>query len=303
MADLKSFIRQRALDIGFDLVGFAAAGESTHRIHLEDWLTKKHHGEMTWMENHHEKRVNPVKLVPGTKTVVCLAVNYANLNAHPQIADYALGDDYHLILKKKMKRLYHELKSEIPELEARWFTDSAPVLERYWAQQAGLGWIGKNTMLISRTHGSYLFLAEMMINLDIEADPPHDDFCGTCRRCLDGCPTNAFDGPHQLDARRCISYLTIEKRSDLTEPETKMIGTHVFGCDVCQQVCPWNRFATLTRHPEFKARPELLELDANAIADLTDVEYQQIFKRSAIRRSTRGGLLRNAHAVQQNGAS
>ena len=300
MAALKEEIITRAKSLGFDLVGVASAHESSHKSYLESWLSNHYQGEMSWFTRNHEKRVNPAELVPDTKSIVCFAINYYNGNANPHIADYALGTDYHIVLKKRLKQLFRDLKADFPELEARWFTDSAPVLERYWAQQAGLGWIGKNTMLISRQFGSYLFLAEMLINIELEPDTPHDNFCGSCRRCLEACPTDAFDAEYQLNATQCISYLTIEKKTDFAADEAQQIGDHVFGCDVCQEVCPWNRFASLTQDPAFKSRSDIVNLSIDDIVNLTEDEYQQIFKQSAVKRTGFDGLIRNATIAQES---
>ena len=249
--DIYLKIKEYAKTIGFDGIGFAKAQKlNQEAIRLENWLNKKHHGKMSYMEQNFDKRVDPTLLVPGAKTIISLSYNYHNPVKNkdsdaPKIASYAYGRDYHKVVKKKLKYLFEYIQSIAGNVEGRYFVDSAPVLEREWAARSGLGWVGKNTLLIKPKNGSYFFLAEIILDLEIEYDAPIKDYCGTCTRCIDACPTNAISpNGYLLEASKCISYLTIELRDEIPyEFKDKMEGW-MFGCDICQEVCPWNRFAT-----------------------------------------------------------
>ena len=241
-------IKQKAIELGFDFCGISKA-EKLHEeaAHLEKWLSSSFHGKMSYLENHFDKRLDPSLLVPGAKSVISLLFNYypeeSEKNTKYKVARYAYGKDYHYVIKDKLKTFLKDLTREIGEINGRVFVDSAPVMERQWAGKSGLGWIGKNTLLINKQQGSYFFLAELILDLDLEADGPIKDYCGTCTKCLDACPTNAFLKANVLDASKCISYLTIELKEEIPKEFEDTYRNWIFGCDICQEVCPWNRFA------------------------------------------------------------
>lgn len=306
-SDLKLFITFEAKRLGFTHVGFAKADLVSDAEHFNKWLKENYHADMAWMENYLEKRVDPRKLVDGCKTVVCFSTNYYNSEASDEssakLARYALGDDYHDVLKERLKTLLATVQENFPNVSGRFFTDTAPILERYWAQQAGIGWIGKNTMLISRTHGSYTFLSELLLTAEIEPDTPHENFCGTCTNCLDGCPTSAFEKPFVLNSEKCISYQTIEQRGEISADVEKNLGNNIYGCDICQEVCPWNRFAKLTQDPRFTARESLFNKPMSYWENLTRNEYTELFRKSAAKRAKYDGIKRNIAAVIKHGKS
>lgn len=266
---------------------------------LEEWLNRNYNGEMAYLANHFDKRLDPTQLVPGAKTVVSLLYNYypekqqSNPEA-PKLAKYAYGEDYHFVLKRKLKDLLYFIQEEIGEIDGRVFVDSAPVMERKWAQEAGLGWQGKNTLLLNKKKGSFFFLAELIIDLELVYDEPiKTDHCGTCTRCIDACPTEAIVGPNLLDASKCISYLTIELK-DSIPPEFKgQMENWAFGCDICQDVCPWNRFSKPHQESAFMAKENLLEWEKRDWYDMTEEVFQRVFKKSAVKRTKFNGLQRN----------
>ena len=293
-------LRTEALRLGFSFVGIAKAekmdGEARH---LEDWLNKGYHGKMGYLENHFEKRIDPRKLVDGAKSVVTLMYNYhTDLQQKdptaPKISQYAFGKDYHLVVKDKLKQLMQFINDQIGEVNGRCFVDSAPVLERDWAKRSGIGWIGKNTLLIHPKQGSYFFLAELIIDLDLVYDHPIKDFCGTCTRCIDACPTEAISPQgYILDGSKCISYLTIELKEAIPESFKGKMDNWMFGCDVCQQVCPWNRFSTPHAEPAFQPQPDLLEMTLSDWEEITEEVFVRLFKNSPVRRTKFSGLKRN----------
>jgi epoxyqueuosine reductase len=293
-------IRNEALRLGFDFVGFARAEHMDEEARrLEQWLNQGFQGEMTYLERHFDLRTDPRKLVEGAKTVITLLHNYHNPDTPddpdaPKIAQYAYGEDYHFVLKEKLKSLLAFINAEIGEVSGRAFVDSAPILERDWARRSGTGWVGKNTLLINPKQGSYFFLAELIIDLPLVYDAPMKDYCGTCRRCIEACPTEAISPEgYVMDGSKCISYLTIELRGALpTEFQSQMDGW-AFGCDICQQVCPWNRFATRHQEPRFEPHEQLLSLSQNDWIELTEAVFQQIFRHSAVKRTKYAGLKRN----------
>ncbi len=303
--DIYLKIKEYAKTIGFDGIGFAKAQKlNQEAIRLENWLNKKHHGKMSYMEQNFDKRVDPTLLVPGAKTIISLSYNYHNPvkqkdSDAPKIASYAYGRDYHKVVKKKLKYLFEYIQSIAGNVEGRYFVDSAPVLEREWAARAGLGWVGKNTLLIKPKNGSYFFLAEIILDLEIEYDAPIKDYCGTCTRCIDACPTNAISpNGYLLEASKCISYLTIELRDEIPyEFKDKMEGW-MFGCDICQEVCPWNRFATKHNEEDFEPHPELLNLTSKDWLDLTQDAYNQLLQRTPVSRVKFDGLKRNIVFLQ-----
>lgn len=288
-----------------DLLGFAGLGiakaehmdEEAQR--LEQWLAQDYHGSMSYMSNHFDKRVDPTKLVPGAKSVISIVYNYYTEDRQtdpeaPKIAMYAYGKDYHKVVKKKLLSLFRWLQEEVGDVVGRCFVDSAPVLERDWAKRSGVGWIGKNTLLLNKSMGSYFFLGEIITDVVLEYDGPTTDHCGTCTKCIDACPTDAISSEgYLLDGSKCISYLTIEHREDIpTEFKDQMEGW-MFGCDICQQVCPWNRFASPHVEPKFVAKPELLQMRRADWEELTLETYDRIFEGSPVKRTKYEGLVRN----------
>lgn len=293
-------IRQEARRLGFDFVGFARAeymDEEARR--LEQWLHQGMHGQMHYMNNHFDKRVDPTKLVEGAKTVVSLTYNYHTEQEQkdpeaPKISKYAYGKDYHFVIKRKLKDLLHFIRENIGEVNGRCFVDSAPVLERDWAKRAGIGWVGKNTLLIHPKAGSYFFLAELIIDLELVYDHPIKDYCGTCTRCIDACPTEAISSDGYLvDGSKCISYLTIELREAIPESFKGKMDNWMFGCDICQEVCPWNRFSKPHQEPEFEPHPDLLEMKKRDWEEITEEVFRKVFKKSAVKRTKFEGLKRN----------
>ena len=294
-------IREEAYRLGFGFVGIAKAEQMDQEARrLEAWLNQGLHGKMGYMANHFDKRIDPRKLVDGAKSVVTLLFNYftdekqTDPNA-PKISKYAYGKDYHLVVKDKLKDLMHFINDEIGEVSGRVFVDSAPVLERDWAKRSGTGWIGKNTLLINPKAGSYFFLAELIIDLELVYDSPMKDYCGTCTRCIDACPTEAISPEgYLMDGSKCISYLTIELKDEIIPPQYKsQMEGWMFGCDICQDVCPWNRFSKKHNEPQFEPHSQLLEMTKEEWFDITEDVFKEIFKNSAVKRTKYEGLKRN----------
>jgi len=298
-------IKSNALALGFDQCGIAKAVRlDDDAKRLENWLHKGMHGKMQYMENHFDLRVNPQKLVPGAKSVITLLLNYfpeqhQNSTA-PKIAKYAFGEDYHDVIKGKLKILLQQLKEQIGEINGRGFVDSAPVLERTWAQKSGLGWIGKNGNLINRQSGSFYFIATLIVDIELVYDAGYaKDFCGSCTKCIDNCPTDAIQNNKVVDGSKCISYFTIELKDALIPDAMKGKFDHwMFGCDVCQDVCPWNRFSTPTNEPKFTPLPAILNFSINDWEQLQEDEFKVIFKNSPIKRSKWQGIKRNLKFIQ-----
>jgi epoxyqueuosine reductase len=300
-------IRAEAQRLGFGFVGFARAerlDDAARR--LEQWLHSGAHGRMAYMENHFDLRVDPTQLVPGAKTLICLTFNYHNPDVAPhadalKISQYAYGADYHHVVKARLAELFEYLRSEAGDVQGRCFVDSAPILEREWAQRAGLGWNGRHTLTIHPKRGSYFFLAEIVCDLPLVYDDPIRDHCGTCRRCIDACPTEAIapEG-YFLDASKCISYLTIELKEAIPEEFRGRMDGWMFGCDVCQQVCPWNRFAEPHDEPELAPHPDLLAMTRREWVELTEATFGQIFKKSAVKRTKYAGLRRNIEFLESS---
>ena len=303
MLDKKSHysesIKSKAKALGFLSCGISKADfleEEAPR--LEQWLNQNHHGEMAYMANHFDKRLDPRVLVPGAKSVVSLLLNYHTEEKQtdveaPKIASYAFGDDYHNVIKDKLKELMSFIHQEIGEVQGRVFVDSAPVMDKAWAAKSGLGWIGKNTNLISKKVGSFFFIAELILDLELEHDLPATDHCGSCTACIDACPTDALLAPYQIDGSKCISYVTIELKNEIPTDFQGKMDNWAFGCDVCQTVCPWNRFATPHSEPAFNPPAELLSLSKNEWEEMTQEVFSVIFKNSAIKRTKYEGLKRN----------
>ncbi|WP_426150413.1 tRNA epoxyqueuosine(34) reductase QueG [Pseudomonas sp. DC3000-4b1] len=304
LEELASSIKTWGRELGFQQVGISGLALGEHERHLQRWLEAGHHGEMDYMQAHGSKRWRPDELVPGTLRVVSVRMDYlpgdtgmAERLAQPEkayISRYALGRDYHKVVRKRLQQLAERIQSSIGPFGYRAFVDSAPVLEKAIAEQAGLGWIGKNTLVLNRKAGSYFFLGELFIDLPLPVDPPQaSEHCGKCRACLDICPTNAFVGPYQLDARRCISYLTIEYKGSIPEALRPLIGNRVFGCDDCQLVCPWNRFARPTGEADFSPRHGLDNAELAALFRWDEQQFLSQTEGSPLRRAGYERWLRN----------
>lgn len=294
-----AIVKQKALDAGFSYCGISKAEFLEHDAPLlEKWLNEGKHGTMLWMENHFDKRLNPKLLVPGAKSVISLMYNYYTPQKQvdqqaPIISKYALGEDYHKVIKDKLFELVKNLKIEIGNFEGRVFVDSAPVMERAWASKSGLGWIGKNSLLINKKAGSFYFLAQIICDLELSPDLAINDYCGTCNACVEACPTEAILPNKIIDSNKCISYLTIELRDEIpTEFKTQM-ENRAFGCDICQDVCPWNRFSTPHSEPLFEPKTELINMKATEWYEINELVFEKLFKNSAVKRTKFKGLKRN----------
>jgi len=296
----KQLIKSKAAELGFFHCGFSKADfleEEAPR--LESWLKHNFHGKMSYMENHFDKRLDPRLLVEGSNTVISLLLNYFPSETQkdadaPKISKYAYGEDYHFVIKDKLHELIQFMQDEIGEVNVRAFVDSAPVMDKAWAKKSGLGWIGKNTNLIHPKEGSFFFIAELITDLQIEPDGPMKDYCGTCTRCIDACPTEAIVQPYLVDGSKCISYLTIELKDEILPKEfAEKMENWMFGCDVCQDVCPWNRFAKATPEERFQPALSLLDLTKSDWHNLEKETFQNLFKNSAVKRTKFSGLKRN----------
>lgn len=300
--ELTSWLKNRANELGFSACGIARAGLlEAEALHLENWLKAGMHGEMTYMENHFEKRVDPRKLLDGAKSVVVFLFNYFPEKPLPEtdnyiLSKYAYGEDYHFVIKDKLYQLITELRKNTGDINARPFVDSAPVLERAWAEKAGLGWVGKNANLIVPKQGSFFFISEIITDLELDYDQPrNNDFCGDCRRCLDACPTQAIIAPKVVDARKCISYLTIELKNEIPNEFAGQFHDRIFGCDICQDVCPWTKFSVSHCEPRFNPVDKLKQLRKADWEELTQEMFNEIFRKSAVKRTKYRGLMRNLH--------
>ncbi len=300
---MKERIKYLARSLGFSGCGFASTTELTsERTSLMEWLASGFHANMNYMENHFEKRLNPSLLVEGSKTVISLTFPYfpdkIQDSSTFQIAKYAYGEDYHDVLKDKLRILLEQIDIEFGPVSGRVFTDSAPILERPLAVRSGLGWIGRNSLLITKESGSFVFIAEILCDLSIDPDTPFDNnFCGTCRACIDNCPTSAIIADGVIDSNRCLSYWTIEHKGEIPEEIQNLNRDRMYGCDICQDVCPWNRRAQKTTEPRFQPHPELLEFTNEDWKNLTENEYSRLFKKSAVKRAKFGGLRRNIDSL------
>jgi epoxyqueuosine reductase len=300
-----AIIKRLANELGFDACGIAKARFLNEEApHLEQWLNNNYHGQMAYMANHFDKRLDPQKLVPGAKSVVSLLYNYfpeqdlAQQHGY-KLAKYAYGKDYHEVIKEKLFAFLNLAQAEIGDIDGRVFVDSAPVMERQWAQLAGLGWLGKNGLLLNKTKGSFLFIAELIIDLDLDYDSPIPDYCGTCTKCIDACPTEAIVEPGVVNGSKCISHYTIELKSEMPITEEKPFADWVFGCDICQDVCPWNRFSQPHNEPAFIPNQELQEMKAVDWQELTQESFNKVFKVSAVKRAKFAGLKRNLDFVMK----
>ncbi len=301
------WIKEAALRHGFSFAGIARAEKlEPEARRLEAWLNSGYHGEMGYMENYFDLRTDPSLLVPGARSVICLMYNYHTEKMQsdpkaPLLSRYAYGEDYHRVVRHRLKALLAEMRHEFGDIAGRYFVDSGPVMERDLARRAGIGWVGKHTLLIHPRAGSYFFLAEIITDLELAPDSPMPDHCGTCTRCIEACPTDAIapDG-YVLDGSKCISYLTIELREDIPEEFRGKMENRVFGCDICQDVCPWNRFSSPHREPAFEPAPELMDKSAAEWHDLTEEHFDELFSRSAVRRTGYRGLRRNLEFLKKD---
>ena len=299
-------IKQTARRLGFDYCGIAKAERlDDDAVRLENWLKKGMHGSMNYMENHFELRVNPYKLVPGAKSVITLLKNYFPSQQQDEnavkISKYAFGKDYHEVIRSQMKIFLNVLKDEIGEINGRGFVDSAPVLERSWAQRSGIGWVGKNGNLITKESGSFFFIATMIVDLDLVYDDPFaKDFCGSCTKCIEACPTGAILPGKVINGSQCISYYTIElKEMLIPDAVSGRFDNWAFGCDICQDVCPWNRFSKPNDEIEFKPLPEVLNFTTREWESLTEEAFKRLFKHSPLSRTKWKGMQRNIKFIQQ----
>lgn len=292
-------IKQESSRLGFMFCGISKSGYLEEEApRLENWLKNNYNGKMAYMENHFDMRLDPRKLVEGSRSVISLALNYYPDSTQfidvPKISKYAYGSDYHDIIKEKLKELLLFIHTQIGEVTGRAFVDSAPVLDRAWAKKAGFGWIGKNSNLINKKSGSFFFLAELIIDLELSYDIAEDkDYCGTCTKCIDACPTQAIIGHSIVDGSKCISYLTIELKEELPSEFKGKMDDWIFGCDICQDVCPWNRFSTNHNEPGFNPHPDLLNMKKSDWEEITEDIFKKIFKGSAVKRTRYSGLKRN----------
>ena len=301
-------IKQKAIEIGFHKVGIVRAEPLVEeQKHLEKWLAANFHGEMKWMEREPEKRADPTILFPGAKSIVVLALNYYTPHEHEEddakgkISRYAWGDDYHDVVKEKLYELFDWIKSEKPDADGKVCVDTAPFMDKAWAVRAGLGWLGKHSNVITKEFGSWFFIGEILLDFQLEYETAIvEDHCGTCTACLDACPTDAIVAPFLVDSKLCLSYATIELRSAELPPDiTKNLNGWLYGCDICQDVCPWNRFEKPTEEARFEPRPNNVTADLNEILSLNQEEYARKFRKSAMKRTKLAGLQRNAKALSE----
>ncbi len=296
---LSEIIKSEALSVGFLSCGISKAEFlSEEATKLENWLKSGFNGEMSYMERNFDKRLDPRLLVPGCKSVISLLFNYytkkkPKKDHEPKISSYAYGKDYHLVVKDKLRELLLRIKNLVGDVNGRVFVDSAPVMDRVWAKKSGLGWIGKNTNLISKKTGSFFFIAELILDLELEYDHPTTDHCGSCTACIDSCPTNALATPYQIDATKCISYATIELKDNIPDSFKDNMRGWIFGCDICQDVCPWNRFSKNHNEPSFKDKKNITDMSKSQWEDLTKDVFDEVFKDSPIQRTGYNGIKRN----------
>ena len=303
-SNYSKIIKSESKRLGFLSCGISKAGfleEEAPR--LENWLNNQMNGQMSYMENHFDKRLNPTLLVDDAKSVISLLLNYypseiQNEDSY-KISKYAYGQDYHHVIKEKLKELLHFIQTEIGEVSGRAFVDSAPVLDKAWAAKSGLGWVGKNSNLITQKVGSFYFIAELIIDLELEYDTPTTDHCGSCTACIDACPTEAIVAPYVVDGSKCISYFTIELKENLPQEMKGKFDDWMFGCDVCQDVCPWNRFSKPHNEPLFEANSDILNFSKTDWEEITVDTFQKVFKNSAVKRTKYEGLLRNINFLKK----
>jgi epoxyqueuosine reductase len=294
-----NLIKAKSAELGFSFCGISKAEFLDKEAPLlEEWLRRGYQGKMSYLENHFDKRLDPTLLVPGARSVISLVYNYfpkkdLAKEGDLKIAKYAYGEDYHFVVKDKLKLLLEQIRIAAGDVAGRAFVDSAPVMERAWAQRSGVGWVGKNSLLLNRERGSFFFLAELIIDLDLEYDSPTKDFCGTCTACMDACPTEAITEPYVVNASKCISYFTIELKEEIPTEVKGKFENWIFGCDICQDVCPWNSFSTPHQEERFEPGPGLAAMTRQDWIEITEDVFQKLFPTSAVRRSKFTGLKRN----------
>ncbi len=303
-------IKSKARDLGFAAVGIAQADVLTEEgAHLRGWLSRGYQASMNWMERNAEKRVDPQRLLPGAKSIVCAALNYYSSPKHTsdpaagKISRYAWGDDYHEVMEMRLEALNDFIRSQAPSAKGKVYVDTGPVMDKAWAVRAGIGWLGKHTNVITREFGSWIFLGEIILDIELDYDKSIEDLCGTCTACIDACPTGAIVEPYVVDSNRCISYLTIEHRGDLPKAMVSKFDQWVYGCDTCQDVCPWNRFEKETQENGFRPRPENISPDLVELSTVDQAEFSRRFRHSPIKRTKHNGLVRNARALLESQAS
>jgi epoxyqueuosine reductase len=305
-AQRTNFIKTKALELGFSFCGISKAEFLKDEApRLEDWLKRGYQGKMSYLENHFDKRLDPTLLVPGARSVISLVYNYfpskdLAVNDQLKIAKYAYGEDYHRVVKEKLKILLEHIQTEVGEVYGRAFVDSAPVMERVWARKSGIGWVGKNSLLLNREMGSFFFLAELIIDLELEYDSVTKDYCGTCTACMDACPTDAISEPYVVDGSKCISYFTIELKDEIPSEVKGKFENWIFGCDICQDVCPWNSFSKQHDEKRFDASPDLEGMTKQEWMEITEEVFSKLFKNSAVQRAKLTGLKRNISFITGN---
>ena len=301
---LTNFIKSKSVDLGFISCGISKADFlEEEAANLENWLKNEMHGEMSYMERNFDMRLDPRKILNGAKSVISLTYNYytdkLQKDENFKISKYAFGTDYHFVIREKLKNLLFLIKEKVGDINGRVFVDSAPILERAWAKKSGLGWIGKNTNLISKNVGSFFFLCEIIVDIELDYDYSTTDHCGTCTACIDACPTNAIVEPYKVDGSRCISYLTIELKENMPEDAKDSYDKWIFGCDICQDVCPWNKFSKPHNEPLFNADEKFLSMSKNEWLEITKETFDKVFKDSPIKRTGYDGLKRNIKFIKR----
>jgi epoxyqueuosine reductase len=297
-------IKKTATELGFSFCGISKAEFLKDEApQLEEWLKRGYQGKMSYLENYFDKRLDPTLLVPGAKSVISLLYNYypekdLATESELKIAKYAYGEDYHFVVKDKLKILFERIQEKVGDIQGRVFVDSAPVMERAWAKKSGLGWIGKNSLLLNKESGSFYFLAEIILDLEFEYDGPIKDYCGTCTACMDACPTDAIAEPYVVDGSKCISYFTIELKEEIPTSVKGKFENWIFGCDICQDVCPWNRFSKPHQESRFNANSSLQAMTQSEWQEITEDVFQKVFKDSPVKRTKFEGLKRNIQFVQ-----
>ena len=301
---LTNFIKSKSVDLGFISCGISKANFlEEEAANLENWLKNEMHGEMSYMERNFDMRLDPRKILNGAKSVISLTYNYytdkLQKDGNFKISKYAFGTDYHFVIREKLKNLLFLIKEKVGDINGRVFVDSAPILERAWAKKSGLGWIGKNTNLISKNVGSFFFLCEIIVDIELDYDYSTTDHCGTCTACIDACPTNAIVEPYKVDGSRCISYLTIELKENMPEYAKDSYDKWIFGCDICQDVCPWNKFSKPHNEPLFNADEKFLSMSKNEWLEITKETFDKVFKDSPVKRTGYDGLKRNIKFIKR----
>ena len=301
---LTNFIKSKSVDLGFISCGISKADFlEEEAANLENWLKNQMHGEMSYMERNFDMRLDPRKILNGAKSVISLTYNYytdkLQKDENFKISKYAFGTDYHFVIREKLKNLLFLIREKVGDINGRVFVDSAPILERAWAKKSGLGWVGKNTNLISKNVGSFFFLCEIIVDIELDYDHSTTDHCGTCTACIDACPTNAIVEPYKVDGSRCISYLTIELKENMPEYAKDSYDKWIFGCDICQDVCPWNKFSKPHNEPLFNADEKFLSMSKNEWLEITKETFDKVFKDSPIKRTGYDGLKRNIKFIKR----